>query len=64
MTPEGLLRGVYKADPDRLCACGCGEKVDRPAGGARYRFECKKRIEREQSNRYRLEKRKKQNGQA
>ena len=43
-----------------MCACGCGLPLDREGRNSKYRFECKKRIEREQAAKYRKQTREKQ----
>ena len=45
-----------------MCACGCGQPLDREGRNSKYRFECKKRIEREQSAKYRAQNRAKKAG--
>ena len=60
MTPERYDDDKHtKSSPDRLCACGCGNPIDRATANSKYRFECKKRIERTQADKYRAEKREK-----
>lgn len=51
MTPE-RYNDDNKVDPARLCACGCGLPIDRTGANSKYRFNCKKRIEREQNREY------------